>query len=594
MLSIKDENLNFLNKILAVITIISAIFSLIIALFLLIYYFQMYRINPSTNRELVLLQKELKSNPNNMVLKKGIRELDYISRGAFFSTQNQLLIGRYLLLTGIIVFFVFGNTFLFFKYKLKPPDSSQIGNTPFFNAKVARNILLVAMLVTILGMVIFSHNSKTQLDNSILLEENPQNSLNSKNNIINSISIVDLAVKTKEIKENWTSFRGFNGNGITYRDNVPISWDGKSSKNILWKSEISKPGFSSPIVWKGQIFISGGDKGARMVMTYDCDSGKLLWAREVSGIIGSPQKQPAVTDDTGYAAATMCCDGNQIFAIFANGDLISYRLNGDLVWSKNLGVPSNHYGHSSSLIVKNGILVVQYDHSKNSSIMGLDSKNGNILWRSKHGSEISWASPIIVDLKDKSVVVSATSALVTLHNLKDGKELWSIDCMGGEVAPSPVYANGTIYVTNDNATTIALAIQTGKKLWSNEDLDMPDVASPIATDKYLFMATSTGILLCVDAKSGKLLWEKMLDVGFYSSPILVKVKGDDSTIKNIIYVTDMNGVTYIIELGNKYKELEKCKLDEAIVTTPAFVGNKIYIRGNKFLYAIGVKGKEDL
>ena len=421
------------------------------------------------------------------------------------------------------------------------------------------------------------------------MDEDSKNSLNSKNNTINSIPIVELAVTTEEIKENWASFRGFNGNGVTYRDNVPMEWDEKSSKNILWKSEISKPGFSSPIVWGNQLFISGGDKGARRVMTYDCDSGKLLWQREVCGIVGSPTTQPVVTDDTGYAAATMCCDGNQVFAIFANGDLISYKLNGDKVWSKNLGVPGNHYGHSSSLIVKNGTLVVQYDHSKNSSLIGINSKNGNILWRSKHGSDISWASPIIVDLDDKSVIISATSALVTSHNLKDGNALWSVDCMGGEVAPSPVYANGTIYVTNDNATTIAIDIQNGKELWRNDDLDMPDVASPIATDKYLFLATSTGILLCVDAKNGKLLWDKMFDIGFYSSPILVKVKGDDSVIKSIIYVTNMKGITYIIELGDKYIELGQSQLSESVVTTPAFVGDKIYIRGNKSLYAIGRK-----
>lgn len=154
--------------------------------------------------------------------------------------------------------------------------------------------------------------------------------------------------------------------------------------------------------------------------------------------------------------------------------------------------------------------------------------------------------------------------------------------MAGEVAPSPAYENGVAYFTNDNATTVAIDVATGKIIWENEDLDMPDVASPIVKGKYLLLATSTALLVCVDTKNGQRLWDKECATGFYSSPILV---GEN------VYVTDMQGLTYIFKLGDKYQEVTQNKLKDQVVTTPAFVGNRMYLRGNKYLYCIGGTAK---
>jgi outer membrane protein assembly factor BamB len=83
----------------------------------------------------------------------------------------------------------------------------------------------------------------------------------------------------------------------------------------------------------------------------------------VTGIQGSPSTMPRVTDDTGLAAPTMAVDGNRVYAIFATGDVIAFNLQGNKVWGRNLGVPNNHYGHASSLMVWGNKLIVQYDTS---------------------------------------------------------------------------------------------------------------------------------------------------------------------------------------------------------------------------------------
>lgn len=554
---------------------VSAVFSLLVAVLLFVNYFQMNRSAPLRNPELNQLHKKLRNNPEDSVLVEGLREMDMIARGVFFSTRNKLLIGRFMLLAGILLLLVSGNIVLIINWKFPLPEKCPGIDNPYSNAVVARRIVFCTIGALAVLLFILNLNSDSVLDESVfaddIVEKNPPaKKPKGKINI----------PTREELAANWPCFRGLDGNGITERPEVLESWDGKSEKNIIWKTKVPKPGFNSPIVWGDKLFLSGGDAGSRRVFLFNATDGKIIWQREVCGIPGSPSVLPEVTEDTGYAAATMTTDGTQVYAIFANGDIISYNFNGDVIWSKNLGVPENHYGHSSSLMIADGVLVVQFDHGKSTSIMGMKPDNGNIIWRTKHGEDISWASPVIIEHKGRKIILSATSTLVSAHLLKDGKELWSTECMAGEVAPSPAYDNGVVYVSNDNASTVAINIENGKIIWQNDELDMPDVASPVVKGKHLLLATSTALLICVNSENGKKIWEKECPNGFYSSPVLV---GDK------VYVTDIQGTTYIFKLADKYEEISKNKINDQVVTTPAFVGSRIFIRGNKFLYCIGKK-----
>ena len=62
---------------------------------------------------------------------------------------------------------------------------------------------------------------------------------------------------------NWPSFRGYMGSGIAFNQNLPLHWDGKSGKNIIWKTAIPGLGHSSPVVWQDKVFITTavGEKG---------------------------------------------------------------------------------------------------------------------------------------------------------------------------------------------------------------------------------------------------------------------------------------------------------------------------------------------
>ena len=150
--------------------------------------------------------------------------------------------------------------------------------------------------------------------------------------------------------------------------------------------------------------------------------------------------------------------------------------------------------------------------------------------------------------------------------------------MMGEVAPSPAYADGMVFVVNEYARLAAIRVGGIAQLaWEFDDY-LAEVASPVATGEFLIVATSYGAVACFDSKTGEELWVHDFDEGFYASPVLV---GD------LVYLMDMNGLMHIVKAGREFQSVGQCPLGEKAMATPAFSDRHIYIRGTEHLFCIG-------
>ncbi|MEI7981109.1 MAG: PQQ-binding-like beta-propeller repeat protein, partial [Bacteroidota bacterium] len=381
-----------------------------------------------------------------------------------------------------------------------------------------------------------------------------------------------------EIIRNYPSFRGPGGNGIVYQKNIPTNWDGNSGKNIKWKTTVPLPGYNSPIVWNDRVFLSGASETKREVYSFDAFTGKILWTAVVGKISGSPEKAPVVNKETGQAAPTLATDGRRVYAIFANGDLAAFDFDGNTAWSRNLGLPANHYGHSSSLMMYHDLLIVQYDQRGAASIMAFAGKTGEPVWKTSRNVKVSWSSPVVVNTGKQLQVLLAAEPFVAGYDPASGKELWKFDCIGGEVGPSVAYADGIVFSVNDYSKLSAVQIgETPKLLWENTEY-LSDVPSPVATDKLLFLLTSYGAAVCYDAKTGNKYWEHEFENTTYASPILAEGK---------IFALDKLGIMHIFKAEKEFSLVGEPKLGEGSVCTPAMVNGRIFIRGDKNLYCIG-------
>ncbi len=609
------------------IAMVAGTFSFIICMLVLVNYIQINRIDPVNTEVINSLVDRLNDNPNDDQLREQIREMDLLVRKAYFTNQWQVKAGGYLFLFGIIVTAIALQ--LFYAGKRQSPQISEEEeeNIILFREK-ARKWIVVGGFGMVGITMIFAFLTHKELGNQfteaakIAKAEKTENTQSDvpvvevvgKEEIAGSVvveekvaeefkeetpkeeTLVSVAKKeevavekaktnsykgtypTKEMMANFPSFRGPGGNAIAYQKNIPNEWDGASGKNILWKQPVPIHAYNSPVIWGNKLFLSGANATSREVYCYDRNNGKLLWTAKADQIPGSPANPPEVTPDTGHAASTVTTDGKSVFAVFSNGDLIAVDMGGKRQWAKNLGVPDNHYGHSSSLIVFEDKLIVQYDQKKNSKVMALSTSNGEEVWSTVRKVRVSWSSPVIVNNGGQVEVILAADPCIASYDAYTGKELWKIDCITGEVGPSVAYANGIVFALNEYASLVA--IKPGEKpeiLWEAYDY-LSDVPSPVAYNDLLFVVTSYGAVACYNAKAGEILWEKEFDAGFYASPILADGK---------IYLMDRKGVMHIFKAEKEYVELATSSLGEKSDASPAFADGRVYIRGEKNLYCIG-------
>ncbi|OFY34336.1 MAG: hypothetical protein A2275_02750 [Bacteroidetes bacterium RIFOXYA12_FULL_35_11] len=577
------------------ITIVSLAFIVIVSVILILNYIRLQSVSPESNKVVEHLIIKLSENSEDEQLKTQIRSLDLITRKAFFSTHTQLKAGALLLLSGVIIFLL--SFKIFHSFSLKNNDHSKEIKTDYWLTKSKERFwifFISGLFVCSAFLLMFLSGSaytdfKTLAEISNHTQKNQEIKKDSSIKIATTDTIQPLIEDTiKEtaalplpdenaISSNWPNFRGPNGLGISYHKNIPTDWDGKSGKNILWKIALPLHGYNSPVIWGDYLFVTGANANKREVYCINRHSGKLLWAKAADNIPGSPAAAPKVTEDTGLAASSVATDGKQVYAIFGNGDIICFDFKGTRIWAKNLGVPNNHYGHSSSLILYSQRLIVQYDHNKARNIIGLDTKDGEVRWNTTRPGKISWSSPSMIKKGSSYQVVVNNEPFVAAYNPENGKELWKIECLSGEIGPSPAYANGIIFAVNEYAKLAAIQLENSPKiLWENNDF-LSEVASPVAMGEYLIVPTSSGEVACYNTKDGTIFWQHEFDIGFYSSPIIADGK---------IYLINRDGVMHIMKLDKIFNLISEPKLGEKTDCTPAFAKERIYIRGQNNLYCI--------
>lgn len=547
------------------IALIAAGFSLVVALLLAVNVIQSRRANPLRSAGVEQLLSELKQRPDDDALKGEIRALDLLARQAFFSSQAFARRGAYVLLGGVLVFLAASHVGRAGDSQIARPGARTDSGDVQRQARVMVSVVGTLLVAAAFFLAYSRHGStdrRAEREGGQGGAPGPAPSFPSR----------------AEILKNWPCFRGPDGLGVAYCSKAPAAWNGEKGEGIRWSLPIAQPGFGSPVIWGTRLFLSVADAEMLGVLCIDAESGKQLWEKAVERAPGAPAERPEVTDDTGYAASSMATDGQRAFAIYATGDVVCLNVEGEQLWTRHLGTPENHYGHSSSLILYRDRLIVQYDETDKPRLMALDAVTGRTVWETPRPVEISWASPAIVNAEDGAQIVLNASPVVAAYSAATGQPLWSVECMGGEVAPSIAFADGLVFAANEYATCAAIDIKTKAIKWENDELNLPDVASPVAAGGFLFLASSSGMVTCVQGATGTLVWEHEFDKGFYSSPIVVSDR---------VYVTDMAGATHIFRAGAVYEALGTGELGEAVVSTPAVVNGRIFMRGVDTLFCIG-------
>ncbi|MBI5768115.1 MAG: PQQ-binding-like beta-propeller repeat protein [Verrucomicrobia bacterium] len=544
--------------------------------------------DPWKSPQLLEAKERLRAAPKDEAVKARIRDLDLRFREDYRRRLRLAASGGWLLVAGTAVLVLSLQAASEAKRQLPlPRPDPDAAKRAVRTAAQSRRAVAVAGALAVVAMVSTGLGIRSLLGGKLAA---PGASAAIASGAAAAVAPAVPLPPPAEFARNWPRFRGPDGGGLAPPDTVaPLTWDAKSGAGVIWKSPVPAAGFNSPIVWNDRVFLSGATKEKREVLCFDARDGRLLWTCAVPADPRGPGNAKEPIDDTGYAASTMATDGRNAFVIFGNGTLAAVTFDGKVAWTKHLGMPNNAYGHATSLAVWQDRVIVQYDQgtpeAPNSKIVAFDGLTGRVAWETARKIPCSWATPIVFEAAGKAQIVTLGEPHVIAYDASNGAELWRVELMHGEIAPSPVFAGGRVLVVNPTQFLAALKpdgsgdVTASHVAWKVEGV-IPDVVSPVSDGEFAFVSDSGGVLTCFEAATGKQVWEKDLQAQVQASPVIVGKR---------LYVCTTAGTMFVIEVAREFRQLARNELGEKFFASPALAGGRMFLRGDKHLFCLGVE-----
>ena len=421
-------------------------------------------------------------------------------------------------------------------------------------------------------------------------------------------------------ENNWPQWRGPGSQGVSQEQNVPVEWS--DTRNVLWKTSIPGQGFSQPVIWGKQIFltteIEGGpapadhkapihmDEGKVFthpdwigidklhtfkVLSLDRDTGKVLWDKtSYEGTVYDYRSRRG-----SYAGTTPVTDGKHLYVYFGSEGVYCYDFAGRLVWKKSLGgIGTLGMGVGSSPVLYQNLLILLCDQEsdgKDSFLTALDKNSGKEVWRvSRQPVSVSWATPVIVTTKQRTELIVSGNEFIISYDPNTGKEWWRTEGLKSHAIATPAVRGDLVIISSGFPTKIIKAVRLGgsgvldgtdRIVWTYSK-GTAYVPSPTLYGDYIYLMSDAGILTCLEAETGKLVYEGgrvPVATQFYgASPVACDGK---------ILLTSDDGDTFVVRAGPKHEILGTNSIGEPSRTSIAISAGKLFIRGQKNLFCIG-------
>jgi outer membrane protein assembly factor BamB len=423
---------------------------------------------------------------------------------------------------------------------------------------------------------------------------------------------------SEEDEQNWPQWRGPYANGIAPAGDPPVEWNEK--KNVKWKVEIPGKGHATPVIWDDQIILLSAVQSYTkvetgepaedqqenqwmsptttnyvhqfVVISLDRHSGKIRWQTTVS-----EELPHSSTHQFGsWASNSPVTDGEHIYAYFGSHGLYCLNFEGNVIWERDFDPMEKvmNFGEGSSPVLYKDKLILLRDHEGPSYLHIIDKNTGEDILRIRREEISTWSTPHVVEYEGNPQVITSGTNRIRSYDLATGEVIWECGGMTRNVIPSPVSANGMVYLMSGFRGSALLAVNLAKAkgeitnsdavVWTYDKYTSYAPSPLLMNDKLYFLRVNNGSLSCLDVKNGKEYYTNQRLEGvqeMFASPVGVKDR---------IYFTGANGTFHVIRHGPDFEVLSQNQLEDSFHASPVVVGNNLYLRGFRYLYCIAEEG----
>jgi len=400
-------------------------------------------------------------------------------------------------------------------------------------------------------------------------------------------------------QQNWTHFRGSTLNGIAEAKDIPLTWD---DSVIKWKTKIHDEGYSSPVVYDNQVWVTTAtpDGTELYAVCTDFQSGEIIYDIKVF----TPDETEGKHSLNTYASPTASIEKGFVYVHYgSNGTACINTTNGSVVWKRSDFKVRHAQGPASSPVIYKNLLILHFEGTDARYIVALDKSNGKVVWKTSRPEEPyqplapigrkAYITPLIMSVEGRDLLISNGSAVSIAYDPNDGKEIWRVVAGAESTISMPVAENGVVFwytgfFTGDDGKkyTELLAVNPGGKgditatnvLWKKkEELSRNQSLTPVIKDGLIYTVNTRNIMSCIEAATGKEVWSEHVTSNFDSSPLY---------INGNIFFFSVKGEVLVIKAGRKYEPVATSQMDSGIWATPAVLRNSVILRTQKYLYRI--------
>ena len=399
----------------------------------------------------------------------------------------------------------------------------------------------------------------------------------------------------------WPRFRGPDGTGVadgTFPDTF-------TADDLAWNAPLLGTGVSSPAVWDEAVFVTSADGPRRWLIRLNAATGAIDWTREVTVNPNGPPATPNLHARNDPAAATPAADDARVFALFSDGErtsLTAFNHAGDELWRRDLGPYVSQHGHGTSPVRVDvpadaaagpggvrELVVLSHDQMGRGGVLALDAATGELVWEASRDSDkAAYAAPTVARSADQplTLITASGSAGIVALDAATGAERWRTGEMPARVVASPVVAGGKAWALCGQGGAGKLLV--GANLASGEvaverTRSLPYVPTPVAANGLLFLWSDRGVVTAVDAADGEVVWAERVGGNYSSSPVVI---GDA-----VVGVSE-DGVVTALNASREFRLRGKSPLGAATKATPAVAGGRVFFRLEDRLVCLPLDGEE--